>query len=761
MYKKLRLLFLLLLVSKTVFAGDTITVDKNIFCFNEDIVVKSTFADTLNYSLNWQYKANANDWVSINTFPGENIDSVMNNQLILSNFNDSITFNIRCLYIKKTGIIDTLQSNLIENLKVLPTITAPKIAPINDTLCYNSPIKLTLLQKATGADNVFTYQWQHKTSAETEFTDFQGATDTTYTDSIKLQTYYRVKAKSACDSVYSDTIKVNVYEKLEPGTIGTDKTYCFGQNPDTLKLTLTNGGSKIYAYQWLESTDNQTFTTIPGANNPSYFPANISDSIYYKVVVNDEKCGLDTTQAVKIKVLKQITAPELSPLSQTYNAVDPTVITISTPATGSDGKFTYQWQKSADKITFTPISEAAGLSHTTGLLTDTTYYRAVATSDFGCGIVISDTATVFVNEQLSAGTIGANQTICNTGTINKLQQITTPTGGNGTYTYLWQESTDSVAFTNIETAITNEYLPLKTTGKKFYRLSVKSDNDSVPTNIISINVLPVLIAPKLSPLSQTYNAVDPTVITISTPATGSDGKFTYQWQKSADKITFTPISEAAGLSHTTGLLTDTTYYRAVATSDFGCGIVISDTATVFVNEQLSAGTIGANQTICNTGTINKLQQITTPTGGNGTYTYLWQESTDSVAFTNIETATTNEYLPVKTTGKKFYRLSVKSDNDSISTNTVTIKVLPVITSPKLSPKIQSIYQNKTATITVSTPAGGSDGKFTYQWQKSADKITFTPISDASGLSYTSGLLTDTIFYRAIATSDFGCGFVIS
>ncbi|MCX6218565.1 hypothetical protein [Spirosoma sp.] len=90
---------------------------------------------------------------------------------------------------------------------------------------------------------------------------------------------------------------------------------------------------------------------------------------------------------------------------------------------------------------------------------------------------------------------------------------------------------------------------------------------------INVNVSNVLVTAPVITGNQTVcaNQGDPTLITIATPAT-ANGTVTLQWQKSTTSCTdgFTDITGATGFSYDPPAISQTTYYRIVATAKGTC-----------------------------------------------------------------------------------------------------------------------------------------------------------------------------------------------
>src|SRR5204862_6550839 len=119
---------------------------------------------------------------------------------------------------------------------------------------------------------------------------------------------------------------------------------------------------------------------------------------------------------------------------------------------------------------------------------------------------------------------------------------------------------------------------------------------------------------------------------------------TYQWQSSTTSCA-AGFSDIAGATSTTydppAGLAVTTYYRRVVTSTLN-GVTCtanSNCITVTVNS-VTAGTVAADQTICNGGDPAAFTQTAAATG-SGALTYQWQSSTTdcTTGFSNIAGAT--------------------------------------------------------------------------------------------------------------------------
>jgi len=307
----------------------------------------------------------------------------------------------------------------------------------------------------------------------------------------------------------------------------------------------------------------------------------------------------------------------------------------------------------------------------------------------------------------------------------------TPSGGNGTYTYQWQSSPDNVTFTDIPGATLITYDPPVTSATIYYRRVVSSScTQPVNSNAISITVQPALagnaiIAPAVTTFCSTG---DPAVITGGA-ATGGNGAYTYQWQSSTNGTTFTAIPGAASVNYDPSALNATTYYRRTVTSGACVTPSLSNVITISVSPTVAnnALTAPAVKSFCSNGDPGIIVG-STPTGGNNTYVFQWQSSTDNVTFNDIAGATVKDYDPAVLNTTTYYRRTVTSGacvtpliSDVI---TITVTISPATPVPAAS--VIPVCAGNSATLSLSSPQQG----ITYDWYDSPSKTNhlFTGVS---------------------------------
>jgi RHS repeat-associated protein len=438
-----------------------------------------------------------------------------------------------------------------------------------------------------------------------------------------------------------------------------------------------------------------------------------------------------------------------------YNTT-PTLISASAATGGGcGGAYTYTWYSSPDNVNFTSISGSNVQNYQPGNLTATTYYKRQVVCG-GSSAYTTNNATVTVYPQVNGGTVTpATQPTINYNTVPGQLTVSGVSGGNGVYSYQWQSSANSsfTSPTTISGATSTTYTPPALTTTTYYRVVITSNGVQVNSASAVVNVYPQLIGGSITPLTAHINYnTSPGLISLS-GVTGGSGTYTYQWQSASNSSFSSPttISGATGTNYTPGSLTSTIYYRVVVTSN---GVSINSSIdTINVYPQLMGGSISPPNF-----TINYYQSpgaltLSGVSGGNGTYTYQWQNSPDNTTWTNIVGSTGMAYTPSNMTSTTYYRVIVTSNGLAVNSGTSTIIVNPQVFPGTISPSTVSILTGTNpGVITGNASTGGAcNGDFVYQWQSSTDGINFNAISGATSLNYSPGNLSSNIYYRRQVT----------
>lgn len=171
--------------------------------------------------------------------------------------------------------------------------------------------------------------------------------------------------------------------------------------------------------------------------------------------------------------------------------------------------------------------------------------------------------------------------------------------------------------------------------------TIKANGTTAATKTVTVTY-PPLAGGTISNTNQNINYnTAPAQINASAASGGDCSSYSYQWYSSTDNITYNIISGATSLNYQPGVLATSTYFKrqTICSSD---GAWTTNYAYVNVYPVLVPGSVTPSQTI-DFNTASAPMSISGISGGNGTYTYQWQSSSDNIHWTIISGATTTTY----------------------------------------------------------------------------------------------------------------------
>jgi hypothetical protein len=476
------------------------------------------------------------------------------------------------------------------------------VRPLPYTLIINSnfPVMLgsTLEMTAIPSQPGGTFQWSGPAS-------FSGTGTQVSRSNIQLTHAGIYTVTQSIDNILvRDTINIIVYNALSANTLSGNQTIVTGTQPAQIVGSTPSGGSGRYIYAW-ESSSNQgqTWSSISGASARSFTPGILSSLTYYRRIVSD---SLATGSDVSLPHTISIVNYTISILS---NAPIFAGATLQLTALPSQSGGTAAW---------------AGPSSWTGA-GFTTNRAAVAVSASGIYTVtqtidnaqVRATQSLTVYAVLSSNSVTGAQTILS-GSTPAMLTGSPITGGSGTYTYLWEQSTNSGSSWSVISGGTqvNYSPPGSETLTRQYRRIV-SDN-IVPGSFTSATVSVVVVNHTASIVSNAPIYVGTTLAFTATPSRAGG---TYSWSGPgvlSSSTTLTP-SRTSVTTAWTGIYTFTQSLDNVQ---------IRATQSITIYTALSANTLTGNQTILS-GSSPALITGSPISGGSGSYQYQWQQSTNN------------------------------------------------------------------------------------------------------------------------------------
>lgn len=662
---------------------------------------------------------------------------------------------------------------------VIPRVKIPDYAP---TICNGTAFTISPSNAppTTIVPSGTSYTWTITTNVNVngESAGNGSSISQTLTSSVinPFETVNYSVIASAGGSCPPDTFSIAVaINDIDPGIIAGNQTICSGENPSLLSFSTNPIGAGTLTYQWQSSPNGTTWTPI-GSNgtNATYDPpAGLTVTTYYRAQItstlNSVAC-IGATNSVVVTV-NSLTAGVLTANQTICNPGNPSALSFSTNPSGS-GTLSYQWQISTDNSTWTDISGETTLSFDPPTLTNTTYYRVSVVSllnNVSC--TATSNSVVMTTNNVVAGVIGANQTICSGGDPANMSFTTAATGT--ALSYQWQQSSDGSSWTAISGITTPSYNPpAGLTATTYYRVIVTSNLNNIPCSAITNTVtvfVNTLSGGVLSNNQTICSGGDPAVITFATNSSGT-GTVSYQWQQSTDNLVWNDVAGAVSASYDppSGLLANN-YYRVFITyvsNGVSC-TTISSVHTIFVNS-VTSGAILNNQTVCTGGDPVSMTYSTAATA-SGFVSYQWESSTNNTTWNTISGATSASYdPPANATASAYFRLQFISTQNGVACTALSNSLLaavipdPVISTQPLAS--QSLCIGGTLSAPLSVSFSGGTGSSLYQWSSSLDGVTWTSVSGATTSTFTPSVYTVSGIYNYQVTISFsgsGCNTITS
>jgi gliding motility-associated-like protein len=645
----------------------------------------------------------------------------------------------------KTGFKSILNGFLFNSIR--SSVTGNQV----DSICSNIiPPKITGTIPV-GGTGPYTYLWEKSYNQVTWLPLTNDPDPTNYTPTlVEIATvWYRrtITDNSPTPLVdISKPVKMIVQPAITANNIGKDTTICHGQNPlpiGSVPLNSTpSNGNGIYRYKWLQNLSNSSWDTLQVAagsiiNGKGYDPPSLTQTTYYKRFVRSGRC-IDYSPTVTITVLNSITGNIITRSDSVICEGSIFPILTSTAPGGGNLSYTYQWQDSVS--TWNPAS-GININTNSTYSVDTSkfpivnnekrYFRRVVFSG-PSNTCQSKSFPILLTRfhKIKNNSVHSDQIICSGDVPLTLSGVTaSPTGGTGTYTFLWEQSPNGTAsWTNaIGTSTNNNYGPPALLDSTWYRRTVYSGvYKSLPvcTNTsasLAINVQPSIINNSISILGSGPDTIicsgqKPNQIRkIGLPLGGGNGIYSTQWTVSSSSTgTYTDISGATGLTFTESALFSSEYYKLKVSS--GKCNSLSNIVTVNVLPVISGFNIEADQSICKNQPLQAVGSITPgPSGGDGTYRFKWQQNVANSGWADISTnGTSSAYSKSSISDPTQYRRFIYSglrDCCHDTSNIVSISILPLPAIPYPGPDTIIYSINKIYHMKAHSPPAGEAGRW--------------------------------------------------
>ncbi|MES2284236.1 MAG: gliding motility-associated C-terminal domain-containing protein [Bacteroidota bacterium] len=450
--------------------------------------------------------------------------------------------------------------------------------------------------------------------------------------------------------------------------------FCNGGNTGNATVTAI-GGSGSYSYSW-NTIPAQTSATATGLLSGSY-----------TVTVTDNNgCNVPVTKVVTITQPSSVLSASISSQTNVFCKGGRTGSATVT-ATGGSGSYSYSWSTVPIQTTTTASNLSAGS------------YTVTVTDNNGCTIPVNKIAFITQPASVLGASISSKTNVyCYGG--NTGSATVTPTGGSGSYSYLWNTTPAQIGSTAVNLSSGS------------YTVTVTDNNGcTVPVSKVASITQPssAFIASISSQTNVFCNGGNSGNATVT--ATGGSGSYSYSWNTTPAQTTATATNLTAGS------------YTITVTDNNGCTIPVIKIAIITQPLSILGASITSQTNVfCNGGSTGSA--TVTATGGSGSYSYLWNT-------TPSQTTATASGLPVGS-----YTLTVKDINGC----TIPVTKVVTITEPNsaLNASISSqtnVFCNGGNTGVAAVTAIGGSGSYAYFWNTSPAQTTATAIGLQAG-SYT-------------------------
>ena len=569
-------------------------------------------------------------------------------------------------------------------------------------------------------------------------------------------------------------------------------------------ITATSSDASTVTYQWQVSTDSgSSWSNISGLQGHT---GEITDTLTvdddfafngykYRCILDTATAAQTTTSNVVTLTVYRVVTIGTQPTNQTPVAPG-TASFFVTASTADTATISYQWEKSEDNITYTPIGGATSSSYTTGATSYNNdygdYYRCVCDAAGSLSSATSNPAQILLTRTINITSQPVDDTGAVGGTVQFSVSANTSDNDAASITYQWQFSIDAGAnWSNVvggsgETTSTYTTPTLDNTYDEHrYRcLLDAAQATQVVSGSATLQVETVTVNVTQNPVSATINEQQTATFTCAgsitmgqiganaasssfdienwtTPNGGGGNEVggnsidelvlqtqhepsvTYQWQRSDDGgSNWLDVSGATTNSYTT----PTTTYADDNADQYRCKIdavgaaspAYTTAATLTVRRTFSIDAQPANQTANETGTAIFSVAVSQ---SSGSPSYQWERSNDGGAnWSTINGATSSTYTTPATVyatdNNSRYRCVVTLVG-SVAPQTSSFALLSVLRVITITAQPQNIAVIEGNTGSFSITANITSNVISYQWQLSTDGgVNWSNINAANSSSYT-------------------------
>lgn len=426
-------------------------------------------------------------------------------------------------------------------------------------------------------------------------------------------------------------------------------------NCNAAQVQLNASGSSQgnnFAYNWTTTNGN----IVSGGNTLTPI---VNQAGTYVLQINNNQNGCTTTGSTNVELHPAVTSSLAAQTNVSCNGGANGAASIT--ANGGNGNYSYLWSNSATTASISNV--AAGT------------YQLVITDGENC----TATATIDIT-QPAVLLANASATPQSANGVNDGTASAAPSGGNGTYAYIWNNNETTQTIANLVPGI--------------YTVTVTDQNNCTNVQTVSVNAFNCTLAAAL--VSSNVSCFGAANGSASVNLSGASNPVTYNWSNGA---TTASIANLTAGTYTVNLVDGNNCPASL-------NISITEPAV------LTANATATNETSAggNNGTA-----VATPVGGNSPYTFLWSNG--------VVSGTLNNLIP------GIYTVTVTDVNACTAQQSVTVNPFMCTLGAQTLAVNASCAGSASGSVSLNISNGAAP--FTYQWSNGASTSSLSNVAAGS------------------------------
>jgi gliding motility-associated-like protein len=501
----------------------------------------------------------------------------------------------------QSGICASLRSN-----SVSITVNQPSVGgtlSVNATVCASANSGTLTLTGSTG--NIL--KWESSDNNGASWTAINNTGNQYSYNNLNTTTWFRALVQNnVCASAYSNKVIITVDQPTAAGSLSGDATVCATSNNGTIALT----GSTGNILQWETSPDNgSTWLAMANTNNQHTYH-DLAATTAFRVLVQNSVCSAAYSNKITVAVDQSSIAGSITGSAVICATANSGLISL----TGYQGNI-MNWVSSTNNGNVWTTLPYTSSMYTYQNISADIQYKAMVKNGV-CPAVYSTPAVIAVSKPVDISKAGPDQVLCSINTI--VLAANNPVSGNGQWVLVSGPSAVSFANASAYNTTVNGIAA----GTYLFAWNISNGVCENSTDTVSV-IAYAAISNTIDNGTKTVCKGQLVTVAGQLPS-GGNSVYQSQWQKSYDGNTWENISNANTSDYSfTG---DTSVFVRRSVTSQTC-VVTSDAAFLKVQPALSNNTISGSQQVCK-GTLTKAITGSAPVGGDGKYTYQWQQSTD-------------------------------------------------------------------------------------------------------------------------------------